>query len=119
MAAESPQDDLTPGAFDTLILGIYIKGARHSMGEEAEILARHQAHLQHLNTLYETGKMITAGPTPDSPEGHIRGASLFWNSSIEEVTEFMEADPQVKAGHFTYQVMTWYMPQGKLSLLKP
>jgi uncharacterized protein YciI len=118
MSAEASEENLVPAQFDTVILGIYIKGPHHSTGEEAELLARHHAHLRHLNDLYKTGKLIAAGPTPDSPEGYIRGVSLFYNTTLDEVKRFMEVDPQVIAGHFTYQVMTWYMPQGKLELPK-
>ncbi len=111
-----PEENLEPDEFDTLIVGLLWKGPNHSTEDSPELNARHQAHLRHLQTLYTSGNMLAAGPTPDSPEGLLRGICLFHDTTPEAVTALMANDPQVQAGHFTYQVMTWLMPKGKIPL---
>lgn len=113
--AEQPQEEnLEPARMDRLVVGILWKGPKHSSDDSPELNARHQAHLRHLQELYKDGKMLLAGPTPDSPEGLLRGICLFYNTTPEEASARMANDPQVKAGHFTYQVMTWFVPHGKM-----
>jgi len=112
--SDAPQEEnLEPLAFDTFVLAFYRKGTKHATEESPELEARHQAHLRHLKQLNESGKIIASGPLSDTPDDTWRGVCLF-NTTLEEAAACMAADPQVQAGHFSYQVMRWHMPKGRL-----
>lgn len=115
---DTPQNEnLVPDSFDTLTMVFLNKGPNHTQEDSPELEERHFGHLRNLKMMRETGKMILAGPTPDSPERYLRGLCLFYDVSREQIVEWMELDPQVKAGFFSYQVITWLVPGGSMKAL--
>src|SRR6185295_4631791 len=107
MSEPSQEENLVPASFDTLYLAFYTKGPKHTTEDSPELDARHIAHLRYLKSLDATGKKLAGGPVEDLPDHFLRGASLFYNTTLEEVSAFMAGDPQVQAGHFSYKVLTW------------
>lgn len=117
MTTAPENENLIPATFDTLVLVFLNKGPRHSNEESPDLEARHLGHLRNLKTMRETGKMILAGPTPDSPEHYMRGVCLFYDTSVEQIRTWMELDPQVQAQYFTYDIITWLVPGGSMKSL--
>ena len=68
------------------------------------------AHLAYLAALHEAGKLVAAGPFSDD---HYRGMIIL-NVGVEEARTLEEADPAVKAGRFSVQVMRWMLPSGAM-----
>lgn len=82
---------------------------------EADAAALQDAHLAHLAGLHEAGHLLAAGPLactdPDEP---LCGLSIL-RLPAEEARAVKEADPAVRAGMFTLQVLPWRVPAGALS----
>jgi uncharacterized protein YciI len=68
-------------------------------------------HLNNIRSMAQEGKLLLAGPFED-------GGGLFVLNadSFEEAQAWVELDPAVKAGRFTYKIRRWYTERGMLSL---
>ena len=64
----------------------------------------HLEHLQHLTKLQILGKLVLNGPTLG--ESEISGVSIY-AIDPEEARALAEADPKVKSGHLTVEVIPW------------
>jgi uncharacterized protein YciI len=73
-----------------------------------------QAHTKHVLNLIATGKAATAGPFGD--DTRIGGVFVLNASSPEEARAWEEADPLVKTGGFTIEVLKWWAAKG---VMKP
>lgn len=71
--------------------------------ERAEILAQ---HLAYVISLLESGKTVIGGPLTD--DGEIRGLYVLRAKSAGEAREWADADPAVKAGHFSVEMHPWW-----------
>ena len=69
-----------------------------------------EAHLKYLFTLNKQGRLPIFGPFFNS--GELRGLCIFNSNNQEEVKQWMDADPHVKAGHLTYEINTWFSIPG-------
>ena len=74
-----------------------------------------QAHMEHINAMAKTGKLILAGPFADS--GALRGMFVF-KATAEEAKELAEQDPTVKAGRLVLEWHPWYSAEGIAVLTK-
>ncbi len=89
---------------------------RHTR-EGREFSAEHagrifREHLEYVLHLVASGRQRAAGPVRDSPpeEQDICGLGLFQQDSLDTVRRLMEADPGVRQGLYTFDVMTWQTP---------
>jgi uncharacterized protein len=83
--------------------------------DEAE-LARIQAeHLAHHARLRESGQVVTNGPVRDQPDPSLRGLTFYRTGSLEHARQLAEADPAVRAGRLTIEIMTWYCAPGTMT----
>jgi len=64
----------------------------------------HLRHLQHLTKLQMIGKLILNGPTLSDHE--ISGVSVY-DADPDEARALAEADPKVRSGHLTAEVIPW------------
>ncbi|CAN5875501.1 hypothetical protein BH18ACI4_BH18ACI4_23630 [soil metagenome] len=71
--------------------------------ERREVLAQ---HLAYFTSLVDSGKAVIGGPLTD--ESEIRGLYVLRAKSASEAREWADADPAVKAGHFTVEVHPWW-----------
>jgi len=71
--------------------------------ERAEILAQ---HLAYVISLLESGKTVIGGPLTD--DGEIRGLYVLRAKSAGEAREWADADPALKAGHFSVEMHPWW-----------
>jgi uncharacterized protein len=73
-----------------------------------------QNHFKHVLSLISSGKAAIAGPFGD--DTRIAGVFVLNASSPEEARAMEEADPLVKEGGFTVEVLKWWAAKG---IMKP
>ena len=80
-----------------------------------EVLERIQSeHLAYHTELRAAGQVVTNGPVTDQPDESLRGLTFYRTGSLDRARELAEADPAVRAGRLTVDVMTWYCPAGTM-----
>jgi uncharacterized protein YciI len=81
-----------------------------------DVLERIQReHLAYLAGLRESGQVVTNGPVSDQADLALRGLAFYRTGSLEAARKLAEADPAVRAGRLTVEIMTWYCPPGTMS----
>ena len=81
-----------------------------------EVLQRIQKeHLAFHARLREAGDIVTNGPVSDQPDGSLRGLTFYRTGSLAQARQLAEADPAVRAGRLSVEIMTWYCPPGTMS----
>ncbi|MBS1903755.1 MAG: hypothetical protein JSS75_08640 [Bacteroidetes bacterium] len=86
---------------------------RHDYPQD-KLEENHWAHLRYLFSLKEEGKLLVNGPVTDHPG--IFGMSIYASSDKDEVRSYVEADPAVQAGRFSYEIYSYFsMPGSALS----
>jgi uncharacterized protein len=83
--------------------------------DDAELERIHQEHLAHHDRLRASGQVVTNGPVIDPPYPALRGLTFYRTGSLAETRRLAEADPAVRAGRLTIEIMTWYCPPGTMS----
>jgi uncharacterized protein len=81
--------------------------------EELERIQRE--HLDYLARLREAGQIVTNGPVDEQPDPSLRGLAFYRTGSLEHTRQLAEADPAVRAGRLTTEIMTWYCKPGSMS----
>lgn len=71
--------------------------------QRTKVLSQHGAYL---TSLIDSGKAVIGGPLTD--EGEIRGLYVLRAKSAAEAREWADADPAVKAGHFSVEMHPWW-----------
>jgi len=99
--------------FDQFTVVLLLTNPDYVPGTEAEEDALQDAHLAYLADLHEAGHLHAAGPLAGGPGRRYRGLSLM---SVDPATalELKSADPAVRAGRFTIEVMPWMVPGGAI-----
>jgi uncharacterized protein YciI len=85
-----------------------------SPGRELERIQRE--HLAYHAQLREAGLVVTSGPVGGQPDPSLRGLAFHRTGSLERSRQFAEADPAVRGGRLTVEIMPWYCPPGTMSL---
>jgi len=83
--------------------------------DDAELERIQREHLAHHARLRESGHVVTNGPLTDQPDPSLRGLTFYRTGSIKEARQLAEADPAVRAGRLTVDIMTWYCPPGTMT----
>ena len=86
---------------------------KNSAGPELDdeaAAALQDAHMSHLADLHEAGYLLAAGPLAGET---LRGLSIL-NVEPERARELKEADPAVRAGVYTIEVIPWMVPRGAM-----
>ena len=83
--------------------------------DDAELERIQAEHLAHHARLRESGQVVTNGPVVDQPDTSLRGLAFYRTGSLEQARQLAEADPAVRAGRLTVEIMTWYCPPGSMS----
>ena len=81
--------------------------------EELERIQRE--HLAFHAGLREAGHVVTNGPVDGPPDPALRGLAFYRTGSLERSRQLAEADPAVRAGRLSVEIMTWYCPPGTMS----
>jgi uncharacterized protein len=74
-----------------------------------------QEHLAYHARLREGGQIVTNGPVSDQPDPSLRGLTFYRTGSLTQSRRLAEADPAVRAGRLTVEIMTWYCPPATMS----
>jgi uncharacterized protein len=74
-----------------------------------------QEHLAYHAGLRASGEIVTNGPVTDQPDLSLRGLTFYRTGSLGQSRQLAEADPAVRAGRLTVEIMTWYCPPGTMS----
>ena len=82
--------------------------------EELERIQRE--HMAYHDQLRASGDVVTNGPVDGQPDPTLRGLTFYRTGSLERSRELAEADPSVRAGRLSVEIMTWYCPPGTMSL---
>ena len=81
--------------------------------EELERIQRE--HMAYHDQLRASGDVVTNGPVDGQPDPTLRGLTFYRTGSLERSRELAEADPSVRAGRLSVEIMTWYCPPGTMS----
>jgi uncharacterized protein YciI len=76
-----------------------------------------QSHFNHVKALLASGKAAIAGPFGD--DTRIAGLFVLNASSPEEARALEEADPLVKEGGFSVEVLKWWAAKGIMKPVQP
>ena len=82
---------------------------------EAELDRIQREHLAYLASLRETGQVVTNGPVTEQPDESLRGLAFYRTGSLERSRQLAEADPAVRAGRLSAEIMTWYCQPGTMT----
>lgn len=64
-------------------------------------------HLQNINHLAKTGKLVMAGPIKENSRSY-EGIFILNAKTIEEAKALLETDPAIKANVFATELFEWY-----------
>lgn len=94
----------------TYYLVVLIKGKAWSAQNTPERARIQEQHIAHLTKLGSEGFGLAAGPFGD--DGDIRGLLIVAAKSEQHARELEAADPAVKAGRLTIDVLPFMAPEG-------
>jgi len=94
----------------TFYLVLLKKPASWTNSTTAESQQLLQTHFKHVQALLASGKAAIAGPFTD--DTNTAGVFVLNASSPEEARAWEEADPLVKTGGFTLEVLKWWAAKG-------
>jgi uncharacterized protein YciI len=97
--------------FDQFTVVVLLTPADPPELDDAEAEKLQDAHLNHLATLHESGRLLAAGPLPGEPGRRFRGAEHLRHGP-DEARALAEEDPAVQAGWFELVVLPWMVPAG-------
>ena len=58
---------------------------------------------------------MTNGPVTERPDPALRGLAFYRTGSLEQSRQLAEADPAVRAGRLSVEIMTWYCTPGTMT----
>jgi uncharacterized protein YciI len=95
---------------------VLLRRPQDATGYPQDVLQRIQdEHLAYHARLRQTGDIVTNGPVSDQPDESLRGLTFYRTGSLARARQLADADPAVRAGRLTVDVMTWYCPPGTMS----
>ena len=89
---------------------IYIRGDKANDFSEEELVELQNGHMAHIGEMAEADVVRMAGPFDGDNDK--RGILIFDLDTEEEVVEWIEQDPSVKAGRLTYEIYGWWTEKG-------
>lgn len=102
----------TPETMTTAYLAFLTRGDKWTAEKTPQTEAIQKAHMDNINRLAETKKLVVAGPFGDN--GTLRGIFVFKVGSLEEAKALAETDPAVQAGRLALDIHPWQVPEGIL-----
>ena len=73
--------------------------------DSVKTLRVQKAHLNNIDSLYNAGKLVLAGPFGDDKGG---GIFIIKAKSLEEAIEMCEGDPAINNGRLNYKIRPWW-----------
>ncbi len=82
--------------------------------DEQESARIQRDHVAYYQSMRQAGDVVTNGPVFDQPDVALRGIAIFTVESADRARELADADPAVRAGRLTAEVMSWWCPPGTM-----
>ena len=102
----------TPETMTSAFLAFLKRGDKWTPEKTPQTEAIQKAHMDNINRLAETKKLVVAGPFGDN--GTLRGIFVFKVASLAEAKALAETDPAVQAGRLALDIHPWLVPEGIL-----
>jgi len=101
-----------PLKMNIVYLGFLKKGPNRKEGDSKtpEVQALQKAHIDNINRLAETKKLVVAGPFGD--DGELRGIFVFRVASLKDAQELAATDPMIKIDRLRLELHPWNVPEG-------
>jgi uncharacterized protein YciI len=96
---------------------VLLKPGPNPLPEGWESSPVRQEHMTYVQSLLASGKMIIGGPIKDDPQ--LAAVAIFNTKSADEVRQWVDADPTVKASYFTPEVHPWWSEEVMKKTTKP
>jgi len=102
-------------SLDEVTVVLLLRGPRASAFDEAELEDLQARHLAYLDEMRRRGNLVAAGPFSEQPDESMRGICLYV-TDVGATRTLAEADPSVRAGRLSLEVMRWSFPKGEVVL---
>jgi uncharacterized protein YciI len=100
---------------DSVTLVLLRRGPRAAEFSDEELEDLQARHLAYLDEMRRRGHLAAAGPFAGQPDETLRGICLYV-TDVETSRVLAEADPSVKAGRLSVEVMRWSFLRGEVVL---
>jgi uncharacterized protein YciI len=100
---------------DEVTVVLLRRGPRASAFSEEELEDLQARHLTYLEEMRRRGHMAAAGPFSGQPDQTVRGICLYV-TDVDATRMLAEADPSVRAGRLSVEVMRWSFLRGEVLL---
>lgn len=106
--------------FEQHVIVLLVQGDNPPQLSDEESAALQQKHMQHIVSMWQTGKLVVAGPFGEQDDPKIRGILIF-DCPLEEAKAMASEDPAVKAGRLKPVAQVWFHQKGAVTfpLAKP
>jgi len=94
----------------TFYLCLLVKRSDAPTVAAGDLQKTQQGHIKYLESLAASGKAVALGPFTDG--GRIAGIVVINATSAEEARTIEEADPMVRAGVLSVEVLKWWAAKG-------
>jgi uncharacterized protein len=94
----------------TYYMAFLYRGAKWTPEETAETKKIQQGHMDNIQRMADSGKLVLAGPFMD--DGDLRGIFIFQGVTREEAEQLCASDPAVKAGRLRIELHPWFAAKG-------
>jgi uncharacterized protein YciI len=108
-----PRDPNIPDAFDVYTLVLLRRPAEAPDMPDDELDALQARHLAYRAELRRQGILVANGPLGEQSDIAMRRLSIF-ACSLDEAARLSDADPSVRAGRLSYDLMEWWVAAGTL-----
>ncbi len=109
-----PRDPNIPDAFDVYSLVVLRWPASQPPFSDEELEDLQGRHLAYRAELGRRGVLVVNGPLVRQSDESLRGISIF-ACDLDDARRLSEADPSVRAGRLSFEVMEWWVRAGSLA----
>ncbi|NLR66184.1 hypothetical protein HGH92_17885 [Chitinophaga varians] len=85
---------------------VFLKNGPHRDQPAVAAAGIQSAHLQHIQQLAQTGKLLVAGPFDN--DGDMKGIFILDCRDSLEAEQLVKEDPAVRAGRLRFEVLPWW-----------
>jgi uncharacterized protein YciI len=100
---------------DSVTLVLLRRGPRAAALSDEDLEDLQTRHLAYLDEMRHRGHLAAAGPFAGQPDETLRGICLYV-TDVETTRVLAEADPSVRAGRLSVDVMRWSFLRGEVVL---
>jgi uncharacterized protein len=114
-AAQTASPPPADNGMQVYYIGFLSRGERWTPEQTEQTRAIQAGHMQHIQAMAKTGKLLIAGPfmyEASDANQDLRGIFIFDVANIQEAEALAAEDPAVKAGRLKLEFRKWYGPAG-------